>query len=167
MNASRLVISPETREKLNNPVLSPMKKRQLREQMIIESIRKAVGGSRTKQELIVAAGFSPDAKTNSYAAGHTLINSMIKRGLITHNATNAFRKNWTVLADVKVTPSAKAVAQEVVTPKAEVKPELVVEERPKVVVNKGTLLNLAKEFAWKHNSDSLRDFVVFAENRLK
>lgn len=163
MIASKLVISPETREKLNNPVLSPMKKRQLREQFIIESIRKAVGGTRTKQELIVAAGFSHDATTNSYAAGHTLINSMIKRGLITHNDTKSFKKNWTVLADVKVTPSPKTVAKEVVgTPQS-----TQVELKEKAPVSAVELVQLAKDFAWENNTDSLRDFIAYAQKTLK
>lgn len=168
MNA-RVIITQETREKLDNPVLSPAKKRELREQLIIESIRKAVGGTRTKQELIAAGGYDPRGTTASYAAGLQHLSSMVKRGLITHNATSSFKKNWTVLADVKtkpaVTPKPEAVAEEIVKP--EVKPELIVEEKPKVQVNKGTLLNLAKEFAWKRNSDSLREFIEYAETRLK
>jgi len=166
MNASKVIITPETREKLNNPVLSPLKKRQLREEMIKDSIRKAVGGVRTKQELVAAAGFNPSGTTNDYANGLGLITSMIKRGIINHNPTSSFKKVWSVTEDVKVTPSPKKVAQEIVAP-VETKPELTVEERPKVQVNKGTLLNLAKEFAWKNNSDSLREFIVYAENRLK
>lgn len=166
MNASKVIITQETRARLNNEALSPAKKRQLREQMIIESIRKAVGGTRTKQELIAAAGYSPDAKSNSYAMGHTLVNSMIRRGLITHNNTRAFRKNWTVLSEVTVTPQPKAVAEAIVEKKKEAV-ELVVEEKPKVIVNKGTLLNLAKQFAWEKNSDSLREFIDYAQTRLK
>ena len=167
MNVSKLTITQETREKLNNPALSPIRKRELREQMIIESIRKAVGGTRTKQELIAAAGFSPIGTSNEYANGLALITSMVKRGLITHNDTSSFKKNWTVLADVKtrpiIKPKPEVIAKEVVQPE----PELVVEERPKVQVNKGTLLNLAKEFAWEKNSDSLREFIEFAKTRLK
>lgn len=167
MNASRVIITQETRERLNNEALSPMKKRELREQMVIESIRKAVGGTRTKQELIAAAGYNPLGSTPDYASGLQLITSMIKRGLITHNATSTFKKNWTVIGDVKVkpivTPTPEAVAQEIVAPT----PELTVEEKPKAQVNKGTLLNLAKEFAWEKNSDSLREFIDFAKNRLK
>ena len=168
MNASKVTITQETRERLNNEALSPIKKRQLREQMIIESIRKAVGGTRTKQELIAAAGFSTDARSLNYAKGHTLIGSMIKRGIITHNATTTFKKNWTVLSDVKtvVTPTPKEVAESIVAP-VEKAPEIMIEEKPKVQVNKGTLINLAKEFAWKNNSDSLREFIAFADNRLK
>lgn len=166
MNA-RVIITQETREKLDNQALSPLKKRELREQMVIESIRKAVGGERTKQELIAAAGYSPVGTSPDYARGLGFLQGMIKRKVIMHNDTSTFKKVWTVLADVKVkplvTPTPQAVAQEVVAPA----PELTVEEKPKVQVNKGTLINLAKEFAWKHNSDSLRDFIVFAENRLK
>lgn len=166
MIASKITISPETREKLNNPVLSPMKKRELRRELVKDSIRKAIGGTRTKQELIAAAGYNAYRSSNEYANGLNLIDGMIKSGIISHNPTNAFKKVWTVIEDVKVTPSPKKVAQEIVSP-VETKLELTVEERPKVQVNKGTLLNLAKEFAWKNNSDSLREFIVYAENRLK
>lgn len=171
MNASKVIITQETRDRLNNQALSPMKKRQLREQMIIESIRRAVGGTRTKQELIAAAGFNPVGTSNDYANGLALITSMVRRGIITHNDTSAFKKNWTVLSDVKikpaVTPTPEAIAQEIVAPKVENAPGIVVEEKPKVQVNKGTLINLAKEFAWEKNSDSLREFIDFTKSRLK
>jgi len=163
MIASKLIISQETREKLLNPVLTPMKKRELREELIKDSIRKAVAGSRTKQELVAAAGFNPDATSNDYANGNGLVNSMIKRGIISHNPTRSFRKTWTVCEDVRVTPTPKQVADAIVQPEK----EIIVQTKEKVQVNKGTLINLAKEFAWKNNSDSLRDFIMYTENRLK
>jgi hypothetical protein len=175
MQASKVIISQETREKLNNQALSPLKKRELREQMVIAAIRKAVGGTRTKQELIAAAGYNPAGTSPDYARGLGFLTGMVNRGLITHNDTNTFKKNWTVLADVKTTkakdpeimPTAVEIAKAIVAPEEEKAPEVVVELKEKTHVNKGTLINLAKEFAWKHNSDSLREFIAFADNRLK
>jgi len=161
MIPSRLILTPETRAKLSNPVLSAVKKRQLREEMIKDSIRSAVGGMRTKQELIVAAGYSPDAKTNDYAKGHTLIGSMLRRGIISHNKTNAFKKIWTVHEDVRVTPSPKQVAAAIVVK------EPVVALKEQEELDKVKLVDMAKEFAWRENSDSLREFIAYMEKAVK
>ena len=162
MIATKLVISQETRARLNNPVLSPAKKRLLREEMIKESIRKAPGGIRTKQELIVAAGYNPKSRTKDYANGLNLISSMVKRGVIYHATTDSFKKRWFVANEVKVTPSPRSIAKELFGPK-----EVKVEPKEKLPVSAVELVQLAKDFAWRENSDSLRDFIAYMQNVVK
>lgn len=168
MVASKVTISQETRAKLLNPILSPARKRELREELIKDSIRRATHGYRTKQELIAAGGFNPDAKSGSYASGFGMINSMIKRGVISHESTNAFKKRWTILADMKVTPSPKQIAKTIVptvAPAAGTEVMVALEEYKEV--DKIKLVDMAKEFAWRENSDSLRDFVAYMQNAIK
>lgn len=161
MIASKISISHETRAKLNNQALSPVKKRELRENMVKERIRSAVGGECTKQELVAAAGYDPDAKSNDYANGVTLINSMLKRGLIAHNGTSKFRKAWTVIEQ-----APKRVPNVTPTP-AQVAAELMVELKDYKHLSSISLLDMAKTFAWTHNSDSLREFIDYIENAIK
>lgn len=158
MLASRVTILPETRVKLNNILLSPTKKRELREEMIKERIRKTPDGFLTKQELVAAAGLHPDARSNEYARGVAMLNSMVRRGILAHEQTHKFRKSWTVLADVKVTPSPEQVAEAVVP-----KEIMVLQDR---TVDRAKLVDMAKEFAWRSNSDSLREFIVYVQNTI-
>ncbi len=163
MNVTKLTISQETREKLNNPVLTPMKKRELREEMIKDSIRSAVGGVRTKQELVAAAGYNPDAKSSNYASGIGHIGSMVKRGIISHNNTNAFRKTWVVCEDVKT----KAVENKSQMPVPIIPKDIMVIREEPTDVDRVKLIDMAKQWAWDNNSDSLRDFIAHAQNTLK
>jgi hypothetical protein len=161
MIASKLIITQETREKLNNPVLSPTKKRELRERMIKDKINNSIDSKFTKQELVVAAGFNPITTTNEYANGLGLVNSMVKRHIIMHNNTTEFRKVWTVIDNMKVTPTPKQVAGSVV------KKEPVVVLSEKTELDKVTLVDMAKEFSWRENSDSLRNFIAYMHNTIK
>lgn len=158
MNA-KVILEPETRAKLLNPILSPMKKRELRQELVKDSIRRAVGGVRTKQELIAAAGYQPNRSSSEYANGLNLITSMIKRRIISHNPTNQFKKRWAVLEDVKITPPS---ITESVIPK-----EITLALQPQEDVNKVKLVDMAKDFAWRENSDSLRDFISYMEKAVK
>lgn len=163
MVASEVKITPETRAKLDNQALSPGKKRELRENLIKECIRSAVGGMVTKQELVAAAGYNPDAKSRDYARGFGLINSMVKRGIICNDNANKFRKAWTVVEDVHiVTPTPAEVAAELVVPQ-----EIRVELQEFEALTSIELVAMAKEFAWQKNSDSLREFIDYAKNAIK
>lgn len=160
MIASKVTISQETRAKLDNPVLTRKKKNKLREELVKDCIRAQRGGIATKQQLIAAAGFDPDARSNGYATGITLLHSMVRKGIISHENTKKFKKTWTVKEDVRVTPTPKQVAREIV------KPEAVVELK-EFKMDKLTLVDMAKQFAWTNNSDSLRDFIKYVENAIK
>lgn len=166
MIASKVIITAETRARLDNPILTPAKRRSLREEMIKERIRSATGGAATKQELIAAAGLNPDARSTEYAKGIATINSMVKRGIISHDDSNRFRKIWTVMEDVHtrplVTPTPEELASELVIPK-----ELKVELKEFEALTSVQLVDMAKEFAWQRNSDSLREFVEYAKNAIK
>lgn len=175
MIASKLIISTETRKRLSNPVLSPMKKRQLREDMIIECIRKAAGEAITKQQLMVAAGYDSKYGTSGYSQGFTLISSMINRGIISHNGTKSFKKVWTCNADVKVKKPATPVAE---APKADTKMESL--DASATIMQNGLdqykksgevvkkyISDRAKDFVWEKNSDSLREFLKYIETSVQ
>lgn len=125
-----------------------------------------MSGACTKQELIAAAGYNV-SNAQDYAKGFNLIGRMIKRKIISHNQTTLYRKYWTVTADVKthriptVHPTPEEVAAKIM-PK-----EVMVELREFETVGKVKLISLAKEFAWRENTDSLRDFIVHIEKALK
>lgn len=157
MNASKVTISHQTRSRLNNPILTRSKKTHLREELVKDAIRRSFGGRCTKQELIAAAGYSPNSKLSGYANGNAFINGMVNRRIITHNNTTSFRKTWTVLEDVKtvkITPTPQQVAKEVVA-KEEVK-EVDIKKGVNEIVSR-----LAKDFVWETGSDSLHDFVEY------
>lgn len=158
MVANNVIITPETKARLAYKELSPVKKRELREEMIKERIRNTADGACTKQELVAAAGLNPDAHTSEYSKGVGMINSMIKRGIISYLPTHKFRKTWSVRTDVKVKnkPVDKAVI-----------PEKVVVALQERLVTRNELLDVAKDFAWQNNSDSLRDFITYVQNTLK
>jgi hypothetical protein len=162
MLASKVTITPETRAKLDAPALSPSKWRQLREELIKDCIRNRSGGAATKQELVAAAGLNPEATSTEYAKGIHLLKRMVERGIISHNNTNQYRKSWTVIEDVKVKPSPKQVASEVVIPE-----EVTVELKEYNHLTSMKLVEMAKEFAWRTNSDSLREFIAYTENAIK
>tara|TARA_B100001245_G_C22894477_1_gene431580 strand:- start:5386 stop:5877 length:492 start_codon:yes stop_codon:yes gene_type:complete len=163
MNA-RLVITPETRAKLNNPVLSPTKKRELREQLIKDRIRKAAGSGVTKQELIATAGYSPKTTSNEYANGLGLIASMIQRGVISHLPTKGFKKVWSVAEDVK---SKREKPKDIDMPLPIISKEATVSRQEPTEINRVKLVDMAKEFAWRKNSDSLREFISYIEDTVK
>ena len=142
-------------------MLSPTRKRELREEMIKDRIRNTVDGACTKQELVASAGLNPDARSNEYAKGVAMINSMVKRRIISFLPTTQFRKTWSVVTDVKVTPSPKEMAASVM-PK-----DIMVALQEYPTVEKMKLVDMAKEFAWQNNSDSLREFIQYVQNAIK
>lgn len=161
MNASKVTITAETRAKLDNQALSPARKRELRECMIKERIRNATNGACTKQELVAASGLNPDAKSVEYARGVAMINSMVRRGVISHDNSNKFRKYWTVKEDARVKPTPEQVAQALIVPKE------VVVLLNEFKMDKIALVDMAKQFAWTKNSDSLREFISYVENAIQ
>jgi hypothetical protein len=161
MVASKVTISQETRAKLDNPILTKAKKSKLREELIKDYIQARRGGIATKQQLIAAAGFDPNARSNSYASGIAFLRRMMKHDIISHDNTNKFKKVWTVKEASKVSPTPAQVAESIV------KPPVVVELKEFEKVNSVQLVDMAKEFAWKQNSDSLRDFIQYVENAIK
>jgi len=92
MIASKVVISQETRRRLDNPALSAENEYKLRQELVKDYIRKSECNEATKQELIAAAGFDPNATSKGYAHGAAFIKSMIKNGIISHAPAACFRK---------------------------------------------------------------------------
>lgn len=179
MIASKVTISQETREKLDNPTLSWEKKQMLRDELVKDYIRSLEGRQVMKVALVAAAGYAADTKSSGYAAGLNFVNGMIKRGIICHEITDKMQKIWTVIEDVKkhqleppvVTPSMVEVAEEAIAHaeavKAEPVKEAIVELKEFPALTSVKLVDMAKEFAWRNNSDSLREFISYIENAIK
>lgn len=160
MQASRVTVSLETRAKMANPVLDNNKRRKLRMQLVKEAIIGRKSGKFSKQELIAVAGYDPTPGQSDYWKGAALLRTMLNRRAISHDKTGRRIKVW------KVTNAPKPVVQEplaeTVMPK-----EIVVALQDYKQVEKVALLDMAKEFAWKENSDSLREFIAYVENAIK
>lgn len=154
MIASKVKISNETRRALLNPVLGKKQKQALRLGRVIEKIRSTPGGSLTKQELLAVAGYDPNSGSQSYKNGIAYISNLVKRGILTHNNTRAYRKNWTVMSDVTIKTPPKQVAQSVVKPQQPTGQEIA-DGVSKLVSN------LAKDFYWETGSNDLKEFVKF------
>lgn len=194
MIASKVTITKETRAKLDNPILTKEKKNKLRQEMIKDFIRNAESGLATKQELVAAAGYNPDGTTQEYAQGLGMVNRMVRHNVISHNPTVERKKTWVVNEDVHTAPTIKPALPEmaaeiVAEAEAASKPVEDVVEEPVVVepvteipqapqgaivelkefptLTSMKLVDMAKEFAWRNNSDSLRDFIDFIENAIK
>lgn len=159
MNASKVTISQETRAKLDNPILTKKRKNKLRKELVKEYIRSAKGGMATRQQLIAAAGFDPSSQSYGYRTGNAFIRNMMRAGIISNDGRSHFKKSWTV-HDVPVTPTPKQVAKTVM-------PKDPVVELKEFKIDKITLIDMAKEFAWTRNSDSLREFIDYAKNAIK
>lgn len=167
MLASKVTISQETRARLDNPTLTESKRHKLRQELIKDTIRRANGRRLSKQQLIAAAGLDPRTETNDYKRGMALVRSMIRKRQIIQKSGNRLGGGWKVVGDkskqtnVNVRPTPQDMAESVM-PKS-----VAVELQDYKVVDKLTLLNMAKEFAWKENSDSLREFINYIENAIK
>ena len=182
MEVSRVSFTQQTRQAMSNPNLSRKKKLKLRQQLVFEYIRsKPAGTPLTIIELARAGGWKPGA------GGWNGINNMIKNKLLVKSDAPGERGSiWTISADArvvnpgfaKVTTNPETV-NEVrnesgkpecrcsvfpFTPHSHLTTDKVSENiRPDVkqpfVYTKGYFTDKAKQFAWEHNSDSLREFI--------
>lgn len=183
MYASKLTFSKETRMKLASPALSPMAKRKLRQSRVLDFIRETPGHEATKFDLIAAAGYDVTNSTE-YQNGWGLVTGMVKRGVIVphdhENPTSKRKKQWIISSDVRVIeaipprPGYPAEAFNHLpdtggSDGAEDKSEPNIEQPAdgetitEISTAHAELLGLAKDFAWKQNSDSLREFIAWME----
>lgn len=147
MEASKISFTEKTQAQLQSPVISKKKKRDLRRAIMLEEIRRRPVGTMIRtRDLADAAGFTGGNSQNTYA----FLKRMERDNLITiEKVPKSDKKIYTVVADSRT-----------VVPKVE-KPA---PEQHEIVTNKDkTLGEYAKEFAWKKNSDSLREFVGFMD----
>jgi hypothetical protein len=153
MDASKVTIAKQT---LHNSLLSQKDRIRLRRERVVEYIRSVPAGTPIKPvDIMRHAGIDLSSATRT-----AFFNSMVRDGIITKEPVFGTHKfTFTVVGDAKT----------IVPPKP--KEEPVVEEADKpadevaVRSDTTTLESLAKEFAWKNNSDSLREFVEWMDGK--
>lgn len=156
MDASKVTISQETREKLSRP-LSAKNKKALKIQLIKEYIRsKPIGTKFSMQELAAAAGYDK----NRGAVGWAFVNRLHKNGVIDIEGVTKYKKNVTIPKDSKATKELSISKDD---KKLDTSSSLTKRE-DKNVSNLAFITEVedkAREFSWKENSDSLREFIKF------
>lgn len=187
MIASKVSFSQHTKELLNARPLSRTAKSKLRRQRIVEYIRELPFGECQRHELITAGGWNISDQSQ-YSSGWSFIKGLQNKNVIRMsdgtNPRNTYVKKWEVVADTRVTkpadhtvtndhgtmtfPAADGVKtlEPTVAQRIDFKletdatsPDIKIKE----VTLPDDLLELAKNFAWNTNSDSLREFVVWVK----
>lgn len=160
MQASKVKFSQETKAALNARPLSKAAKAKLRRERVKDYIRSQPAGAIIKQtELAAAAGYD-----QSQGHGWAFVNRMIKNGHITKDTSEgAHRPSWTVKGDARVVrqkAEVKVPDQPMPTPEPtqHFRFEATSTSEFAEAAN-GWTKQLAKEFAWQYNSDSLREFI--------
>lgn len=171
MQASKVSFSQQTKAALNARPMSKAAKAKLRRERVKDYIRSQPVGTIIKQtDLATVAGYD-----QSQGHGWAFIARMVKTGHITKDTSEGSHKpSWTVRGDAKVVKPKKGVVGKLegVT----VMPEVQIPELPYPAdmprfhfetdkledfndMADGRTKQLAKEFAWQYNSDSLREFI--------
>lgn len=175
MQASKVTLSRETRAEIaSNPLLHSRKaKSRFRAQKIIDYINSKPSGHKFGTvELISVAGYTDD----QYASGYAFVKRLQKDGILWIEKNNKFKKGFVVcknadgskLNTVKVSePKKHEIPEEtvekvsdedkIVEEKAKQAEMCMISERNESFRNE--VKSLAKDFAWDHNSDSLREFI--------
>lgn len=171
MYASKVSFSNQTRALINARPLSRNKRVKLRQQRVMDFIRETPNGEVRKRDLIEAAGFNPHNE-REYARGWAIIGTMIRKKMIVasdgSNPKNSYLKQWTIPGDVVTRPDAvphPAPAEEV-EQKAEEVPTETTGKMYGISIEQyapDDIREKAKEFAWRENSDSLREFIAWLE----
>lgn len=146
MEVSQATISAKTLD-LNR--LNKTKKTNLRRKLVIEYIQSKPSGEIIRMAEIQKAGqFSTTPNTNAF------IKRMLRDGIITRYKGDKPRTYYyAVTGAVRIKKPAN-VAEE---PQAA--------SKPATVSNNHLLTDYAKQFAWEHNSDSLREFVEYMDGK--
>jgi hypothetical protein len=141
MEASKVTLNSRMIEHLNNPIMNRKKKYKLRENAIIEYINSKPNGSLiSMSELISTAHMSVQG-------GYTFINRMLKeKKIFREPARKRGMYTWSTKKDIKIInpPAIKLTDTEIDLPYDDPKEDI---------------FEKAKDFAWRHNSDSLRSFI--------
>jgi hypothetical protein len=144
MDASKVTVSPET---LRFKKMSPGKRSELRRKNIIELIEsKPFGTPITLAEFAAVCSFTD-------ASAHAMLTTMVKKGIISKNPISKAKIAYSVNGEPRV-----------IKPKTEVEPTPTRQIDMDVVGHEKTLGDYAKDFAWQHNSDSLREFVKYMDS---
>jgi hypothetical protein len=145
MQASRVTISAKTKEALAYKGLDFKKRQQVKRERVYAFLSLQPNHQATISDLIAAAGYRTD-DTKQYNSGHAFISTMIKRSLIGNQGERSYKKTWWTIKDL---PKVKDIEL------PQHKPE---------VPKQPPLLQLAQEYVWTHDSDSLREFIKWLEN---
>lgn len=143
MEASRVIVSKETRGYYENPLLQNKKRqRQMRIANVIVYLEKH-DNLATVTQLYQAAGFISHVTPEKVKAnGNAFISNLVKNGILKKEPHKGHLKRWTVL---KIEP---------------IGPKPVVEHIKVKVLDVELLEKKAKEFYWESQSDSLHDFIT-------
>lgn len=174
MQASKVSFFSETKLALTNPILSKKKKRELRINRLKDYIRsQPVGTTFRMMDLMAAAGYDP-ANSGQYASGFGFLTALNKRGIIDIERTTSYQKLVTIpgdettrkISDLPEVTTPEKDEEVVATSQEEDKPseqrEIHFTRLEYQVVDVETVRmieNLAREFSWTHDSDSLREFI--------
>lgn len=159
MDATRVTISKETMEanKLNR---HSKHARLLKEESVKALVRNTPAGEGlTLRHLMAAAGYNP--KTD-YQAGMQFVYGCVKRGVIKRSDPSeiTFKKTYFVPEDAKTSrPAETFTLKSTDEPKVEEKPKGLI-GNVEVLYKVEDIVHNAKQFAWEHNSDSLREFIA-------
>lgn len=149
---------------LNSPLLSKSKKRELKENLVKEYIRsKPAGMPIPPSKLIVAAHYDPNTQ---YQSGWAFVNNMVKKGIILkEKIVRSDSSYWTVPGDATtVVPPTEKSTEDLIGDDQAInrvwpsEPLNSIIDPPKDV---SWIITKAKEFAWRENSDSLREFIDY------
>lgn len=142
MEVSKVHLSTTT---LSLNRLNKVKKTALRRKLVVEHIQSKPAGEIIRTgEFREVCQFSTDANT------HSFIKRMLRDGVIArYKGDKPKTYYYTVLGSVRVR-----------------KPEEKQPETDNAPVTKNhSLIEYAKQFAWEHNSDSLREFVAYMDGK--
>lgn len=140
MDASKVTVSPDT---LRFTKMSRGRKAKLRRQNIVDLINSKPYGTP-----ITLAEFGSVTQL-SIAGAYSLIETMVKHGVVSKDKLDGNRYTYRVNGAVWVTKQP------------ETSPELA----PKPTVTDSELRQLAKEFYWQTASNDLHEFVAWLEQR--
>lgn len=157
MEASKVTIDPNT---MRSAVMSNKRKRELRTELVKAYIRSVPSGSPiTIKELGLAAQFTDKqaASANQFVT-RLVLNGVLQRERIPHKNASY----WTIPGDAETVdedhtwnPPARAVAEAALP----VETDFDQSHNPTMVEER------AKQFAWDKDSDSLREFVAWLQDK--
>lgn len=171
MEASKVIISQDMQDYINNPKISTERRMQLRADRVVEYIKSKPAGEYIKKlDLVHAAGYVTE---NNRARGYSFIDSLISSKKISCHQDSRTRMSWSV-NDSKISNTEKPSAN-LDKPK---KPPIKDSEEPsknEIDIPRGCRVKKqladikyeAQQFAWNYSSDSLREFINYLERERK
>lgn len=165
MDVSKVTLNESMKEAMRNPGLSREKKLKLRRELIYAYIRSRPTGALIGVSELIGAAQYP-----IFNSGWNQIQTMKRKGLIVQERVPGKKKSiWTIPGDVKTTHIPGFVKPE--TEEVKEEHEMKIPLPPESTVSNGPgwsgnlysvsdMVHNAKQFAWEHNSDSLREFIA-------